>query len=194
MSLKKDSGGFYNSGGKHKTRVNGVKTNAYAVWRGMIRICYKEEMQDKHPTYVGCYVCDEWHDFQAFAGWIESQKYGNCGYQLDKDILITGNKIYSPDTCCFVPRELNMLLIDSGASRGHYPQGVSLKKENGKFQAGLRVNGKTRHIGYFDCPNKAHQTYKTAKERYVKNKALEWANRIEWNVFLALMNWQLIAD
>lgn len=191
MSIKKGSGGFYNSGGKYKTRIKGVKTHSYAVWRGMIRRCYKEEMQDKHPTYIGCFVCDEWHDFQVFAEWVDNQKYGSCGYQLDKDILVSGNRVYSPEACCFIPSELNTLLIDSGASRGDYPQGVSLRKDVNKFQAGLRMGGKLRHIGYFKCPQEAHQAYKSAKERYVKNRALSWANKIDWDVFVSFMNWQL---
>lgn len=194
MSIEIGFGDFYNSGGKHKTKVNGVKTNNYVVWRGMIRRCYKAEMQEKHPTYIGCSVCEEWHDFQVFAEWVENQEYGSCGYQLDKDILVAGNKIYGPDTCCFVPRDLNMLLIDSGASRGKHPQGVSFKKDVSRFHAGLRMYGRYRHIGYYGCAEKAHQAYKSAKERYVKNRALSWANKIDWNVFVALMNWQLAED
>lgn len=191
MNTEKNSSDFYNSGGKHKTRINGVKTKNYVVWRAMIRRCYKPEMQKRHPTYIGCSICDEWQDFQVFAEWSENQKHSNCGYQLDKDILVNGNKLYSPDTCCFVPRDLNMLLIDSGASRGEHPQGVSFKKDVGRFYAGLRMYGKYKHIGYYECAEKAYQAYKEAKERHVKNVAIEWANRIEWNVFVALMNWRL---
>ena len=42
----------------------------------------------------------EWHNFQVFAKWFD-ENYME-GFQLDKDIKIEGNKIYSSGTCLFV--------------------------------------------------------------------------------------------
>lgn len=181
----------YNSQRKHKATDNGRITKAYSAWYDMIRRCYCPVLKKKIPTYDGCSVDARWHDFQDFADWFYNHPHSSLRHHLDKDIINPKNNIYSPDTCCLVPRELNNLLLDHARGRGDYPQGVSFHKPLRKYRSQVAISGKTVHLGYFDTPEKAYQVYKTAKERYVKNKALEWANRIEWNVFVALMNWSL---
>ena len=183
----------FNSKRRHKTWVGGKRTLAYAAWHSMLERCYSPRCQMKRPTYIGCTVASVWHDFQDFADWFEGHKYSNCGYQLDKDLLAPNNKIYSPKTCCFVPSELNSLLINSAAARGKYPQGVHLHKSVRKYASQLKINGHKKHLGYFDCPNEAYQAYKTAKEAHVKVMALEWRDRIAPEVFDALMKWELIS-
>lgn len=181
----------FNSRGKHKSKESGKKTDAYMAWHDMIKRCYCSKALKKNPSYIGCSVDRRWHDFQDFADWFYSHLYSSKGYELDKDLLVPDNKVYSPETCCFVPQEVNKLLLNHKAARGRFPQGVCFHKRVGKYIARLNVDGKNQHIGYFFCPNEAYQAYKQTKERYVKNKALEWANRIQWNAFLALMNWTL---
>lgn len=184
-------GKAYNSRRKYKTKIKGEHTPAYRTWRNMIKRCYCPKYQKDKPTYIDCSVAHDWHDFQDFAEWYENHEYSNIGYHLDKDLLLPNNKIYSPDRCCFVPVELNSLLTNHANARGRYPQGVSYDKRKSKFSCSVSLNAKGVLLGWFDCPDEAHQVYKETKERYVKNKALEWANRIEWNVFVALMNWTL---
>ena len=185
------SGVGFNSVGKYKTHINGIKTKSFIAWLNMIYRCYSKKTQERYPTYIGCSVADEWLDYQIFADWYESQRHSSLDYDLDKDILVANNKIYSSETCCLVPHQLNQLLVDSGSIRGEYPQGVCLFKQNGKFVAKLRINGKRQHLGYFDCPNEAYQAYKVAKEAHVKEKTLEWQDRIASDVFDALMRWSL---
>jgi len=94
--------GFEGSG-KHKPTKNKKISKEYSVWMGMMRRCYDREFQKKkQPSYIGCTVCEEWHNFQNFAEWYK-KNYPNDGekYELDKDIKVDGNKIYSPDTCIF---------------------------------------------------------------------------------------------
>tara|TARA_R110002020_G_scaffold70727_3_gene183437 strand:+ start:475 stop:1053 length:579 start_codon:yes stop_codon:yes gene_type:complete len=179
----------YNSKRKHKTKVNGKHTLAYEVWKGMLMRCYCPKYQAKKPTYKGCGVSGVWHDYQNFADWYELHDFSKSGYQLDKDILFTGNKIYSPETCCFVPHEINSLLNNNKALRGLYPQGVYFDKPMNMYRVRLNVNSQSIHLGYSDCPNEAHQIYIAAKEAYVKEKALEWQDRVADDVFQALMNW-----
>lgn len=181
----------YNSKRKHPTKNNGKPTYTYMVWYSMFQRCYCKKHLESNPTYNGCTVASEWHDFQDFADWYESQPYSEFGYQLDKDILFPNNKVYSSDTCCLVPRELNMLLADGAARRGGTPQGVTAKKPSGKYRALINIDGKQKHLGYFDCPNKAHQVYKKAKESYIRSKALEWKDRINSKVFDSLVTWSL---
>lgn len=184
----------FNSRRKHKTRINKKITGSYQAWSSMMERCYSTEYQKRNPTYIGCTVDVCFHDFQDFADWYESQEHKSLGYHLDKDLLILNNKVYSLDTCQLVPSEINTLLSDCSAARGVYPQGVCLHNQSGRYLANIRINGIKKSLGLFDCPNKAHQVYKEAKERHVKNKALEWANRIDWDVFVALMNWSLPDD
>ena len=184
-------GKAYNSRGEYGSRENGNITKAYDTWNSMVTRCYSYKYQSRQPTYIGCTVAEAWLDFQNFAKWFYGHDYSNLGYHLDKDLLIPNNKIYSPETCCFVPSSLNNLLTNRKSKRGAYPQGVCLKKATGRFSARLMVDGKKKNLGYFDCPNEAHQAYKVAKEKYVKEKALEWRDRIAPNVFDALMSWQL---
>lgn len=181
----------YNSQRHHKATSNGRPTEAYDKWHQMMQRCYSKNNQTKNPSYIGCTVAEEWHDFQAFADWFFAHKHKDSGYQLDKDLLFPENKIYSPETCCLVPRELNSLLISCTPRAGCLPRGVYFNKEHGRHKAQLMIDGKKTHLGYFDCADSAYQAYKETKERYVKNKALEWANRIEWDVFVALMNWEI---
>lgn len=192
MSMNKSTYGVgYNSRRKHKTGVDGKTTSTYRAWHNMLRRCYDQDYQEKSPTYIGCTVSEQWHDFQDFADWFHSYHCRETNYQLDKDLLIPNNKIYSPSTCCFVPRELNSILTDGAAVRGVYPQGVCFDRSAGGYSARLRINGKSKYLGNFECPDEAYQAYKLAKEVYVKEKAIEWRDRIDERVFNALMNWSL---
>lgn len=191
MVIKLRYGVAYNSRGRYKT---GNKDKAmYQAWQNMIERCYSssEDIRVKHPTYNECTVASEWHDYQVFADWYENDKYSKSGYRLDKDILVKNNKIYSPKNCCLVPSEINNLLLDSEAARSNNPKGVSFNKPMGKYFASIKIRGVKTHLGYFECPNEAYAAYKLAKECYVKDRALEWRDRIANEVFEALMKWSL---
>ena len=86
--------GEYNS----SSGKSGIHNTIYKTWSSMLKRCYS----GKYKTYYDCSVCDEWKNFQNFARWYEDN-YPSDGmkYDLDKDIKIDGNKIYSPDTCIF---------------------------------------------------------------------------------------------
>ena len=86
--------------GDHKASLMGVHTKEYSLWRGMLGRCYDQNHIKAFPSYKGCSVCEEWHNFQNFADWVGANYID--GHQLDKDIKVNGNKIYSPETCLFV--------------------------------------------------------------------------------------------
>lgn len=181
----------YNSKRKHKTKLNGKPTEAYKTWYSMLQRCYCPKRLKRNPSYIGCSVSREWHDFQDFADWYESHDYSYDDYQLDKDILHSDNKVYSPEACCFVPRSLNMLLATKHVQEGGTPQGVSFTKQTGRYRSVMNIDGVELHLGYYDCPHEAHLVYKKAKEVHIKNKAREWRDRISSDVFNALMSWKL---
>lgn len=148
-----------------------VRCKYYQTWRGMLERCYDSKYQTKEPTYTGCTVCEEWLTFSNFKKWMETQDWvGKC---LDKDILIQGNKIYSPDTCIFVSSSINNLFTKSDAARGKYKIGVSFKKENDKFLAQCNINGKPKYLGLFLTEEEAYKTYKIFKTAHIRTLALE---------------------
>lgn len=183
----------YNSKSKYMAYKNGKKLRMYDVWKDMLRRCYCTKSQEKNPTYISCSVDESWHDYQAFAEWYCGHEFSGLGYQLDKDVLLADNKVYSPENCCFLPKDLNVMLTDSRAARGEYPQGVHLRNDNHKYRAYVSIDGKRKNLGQFDTPEQAYQVYRIAKEAYVKEKALKWKGRVADNVFNALMKWELSA-
>ncbi len=173
--------------GDYKSIINGKKTRVYHAWASMLQRCYDPKFIAKKPTYQGCIVCKEWHNFQVFAEWFTSQVNYDKGYQLDKDLLIDGNKIYSPNTCVLAPVEINSLLTDCESARGDYPVGVSLHKKDKKFYSSICIDGKKKHLGSFDTAEQASEAYQTAKKANIKRMALEWQDRIDEKLFNALM-------
>ena len=177
--------------GKYKSRVNGVQTKEYKLWGAMLQRCYSVVEIEKHNTYIGCEVSENFKNFQYFAEWCQHQVGFNVeGYQLDKDILIKLNKLYSEDNCVFVPKELNKFLTKRNACRGDYPIGVSFHKHSGKFMSGLNKNTKrVVNLGYFNTVEEAFQSYKSAKESYAKELAAQYDGKVDARVIEALNNY-----
>jgi hypothetical protein len=140
----------------------------YRTWTGMLKRGYSEKFKLSKPAYKDVTVCEQWHLFSNFKMWMEKQDWE--GNQLDKDLIIQGNKIYSPDACVFVSGQVNNFLVDCGASRGEYKIGVYWNKRGGKFRALCRnpFRGKQEHLGYFTDEQEAHITW--------LDKKLEHAN------------------
>lgn len=123
------------------------------------------------PAYESCQVCESWFKFSNFRVWMCEQDWE--GKELDKDILGDG-KLYSPETCCFVPKWLNSLLLTRRNFRGPWPLGVHMDKASGSFQARLSVDGVRKCIGRFTSPEDASRAYQQAKTEYVTEKMLDY--------------------
>ena len=175
--------GFYDSKKDYKI---------YKRWNGSLERCYSAERQKRQPTYIDVTVCEEWHNFQNFAKWHEENwKEYMVGWDLDKDILLKSNKIYSPKTCCFVPKQINSLFVKNNINRGEYPIGVSLSSKENKFSSFIRKDNKTIFLGYFDTPEEAFQAYKIAKESYIKEVADKWRGQITEQTYEAMYNYKV---
>ena len=180
----------YMGEGKYKTRdKTGKKSKVFQTWAGMMERGYCQKFKNKYPTYSDCSVHPDWHNFQVFAEWYVNHKFFGLGYELDKDIIVKGNTIYSADTCTLVPRDINSLFGNKRSSRGDYPQGVNLHKATGKFRASLSCNNKNKHLGEFTTPEEASAVYVEAKEAHVREVGMKWEGRIEPRAFEALMKW-----
>jgi hypothetical protein len=178
--------------GEYVSKIKGKHTATYIKWRGAIERCYSPNYYIKRPSYKGCSVAEEWHNFQVFAKWFEKNYNPKVmeGWHLDKDILVKGNKVYSPETCCFVPSEVNALLIKNKGIRGDLPIGIERKK-SGKFLALCSKGKLNERIGLFNTPEEAFNAYKIAKEAYIKEVADKWKDQIDPKVYQALINYKV---
>lgn len=161
----------------------------YSHWKGILNRCFNENLHKKYTTYDDCEVCSEWLLLSNFKKWFDENYIE--GYQLDKDILVKGNKLYSPQTCCFVPRNINTLLTKSNSSRGKCLIGVTFNKSKGKYEAHVNINGKTRHFGGFTNEYDAFIKYKNEKEKEIVRIANEYKDRINENVYNSLINYKV---
>jgi hypothetical protein len=137
----------------------------YRVWKSMLVRCYDKNFHHK-VTYAESYVVPEWLRLSNFEKWMEQQDWK--GKELDKDILFQGNKIYGPETCVFIPHDLNVFLIDSAGARGEYPIGVSFHKNSGQLQVdcGNPFTRKREYLGLFKDVQEAHLTWKAKKHQH----------------------------
>ena len=179
---------------------NGEKLDSYNCWRKMLERCYSAKYQKKHSTYIDCRVCDEWLYYPNFKKWYDKNYYkiDNKTPNLDKDILVKGNKIYSPDTCIFAPNFINTLFTKCQKNRGELPIGVSYDKTSKKYRARLNVfkDGKStlKHLGCFNTVNEAFEAYKKAKEDYVKEVADEYKDKIPVKLYEAMYSYEVSID
>ena len=173
--------------GDFRCSLDSIVTQEYAKWHHMIHRCYDAKFHEKNPTYKDCMVCDDWHNFQNFAEWYTKQKGYDENYELDKDLLIEGNKIYSPETCVLSPHEINKIMNKKELLPKGCPLGVSFSNSKNKFSASVRVNGNSVHLGYFDNQFEAESVYIRAKKEYLRQKAFEWESRIDRKLFDALL-------
>jgi hypothetical protein len=142
-----------------------IKCEYYARWHNMLQRCYDKKFLARNKTYQGCTVCDEWLIFSNFKSWMEQQDW-KCKF-LDKDIIIDGNKIYSPSTSRFVCRITNNFYLDTKAARGSLLIGACLHKRDNKYYAYCRnpFTKRLEHLGVYSTELEAHQAWKARKSQ-----------------------------
>ena len=100
--------------------------------------------------------------------------------------------MYSEDSCVFIPKEINTLLTKRESMRGEHLIGVCWNKTNKAFRAMVSKNkGKQEHLGYFKTEIEAFNTYKQAKESFVKEQAEKYKSQIDPRAYNALMNYEV---
>ena len=179
----------YNTGyigeGIYKPSLNGKNTKVYQVWVDMLERCYHTPCQLRQPTYIGCTVVEEWHNFQNFAQWFTDNYIEK--YQLDKDLLFSGNKVYSPLTCCFIPQEINLVIVKKLVK--DLPAGITLHQN--KYRARVREFSKEVYLGSFNTIEEAFKAYKKAKETHLKVLANKYKLTITEPCYVALCNYKI---
>ena len=185
--------------GRYSCSKDSKAVKCYEAWCNMLQRCYDEKYHEKELTYKNCAVDNNWLNFQNFAKWYYDNYYEIEGERmhLDKDILVKGNKIYSSDTCIFVPERINSLFTKSNKCRGEYPIGVYYDKQTGKFRAQCRVydlkerKGKTINLKRHNTPEEAFYAYKEFKENYIKEVADYYKDKIPQKLYNAMYQYKV---
>lgn len=136
-----------------------MRYKPYQTWIDILKRVSTEEYVIKHPTYVGCSISKDWLYLSNFLEFF--LKNYKEGYVIDKDILFRGNKLYSKETCIFVPQHINKS-IQGCYKRGEYPLGVN--KVYNKYRASISDGGiRSNYLGLFITKEEAHQAWQKAK-------------------------------
>jgi hypothetical protein len=180
-------------------KVGGKLTREYALWSNMLNRCYSSSYHKLRPTYTGCSMSEAFKHFSYFHRWVNSQigfqsMEGGGAWALDKDLLVKGNKLYSEDTCVFVPQSINLLLIKRDADRGVSPIGVCWSEKHGCYRASCRVGGLKQHIGLYQTAEAAFSAYKLVKENEIKKRAKDYHHLLDQRVFEALLKYEVEID
>ena len=166
----------------------------YKLWLGILERCYDAKSLESNPAYNGCSISKSWKLFSNFQRDIKTMqgfdKAKDFGWHLDKDILIKGNRVYSKETCCFVPMVINNLMRISQRKRTGIASGL-IKTQSNKFKSEIWCGGVFKYLGTFNTEEKAFSVYKKAKEQYIKEVANKWKDQIDQRVYEALMNYQV---
>ena len=163
----------------------------------MLKRCYSGEYQKKEPTYKDCTVCKEWLNYSNFKKWYDDNYYEIDGEQmaLDKDILVKGNKLYSPETCVFVSSRINNLFTKNNSKRSKYYIGVNYRPEINSSNPYCASCGNTKgdqiYLGYFKTPEEAFYAYKEFKEKYIKQIADEYKPYIPQKLYDAMYRYEI---
>lgn len=159
--------GFFGSGiYSHKDNKD-----VYNCWSDMLRRCYCPKRQEVRPTYKGCTVCEEWHNFQNFAEWYyQNLPDKENKYQIDKDIKFSGNKLYSPDTCLLVTGVQNNV-------KAHEKSYTLEHKEDGLVEVTnlknfCKTKGLSESVMYMLVNKRwgSHRGYKLYENKNIKSK------------------------
>ena len=169
------SGVGYFGVGEYVSSTNRNHELYYTCWINMIKRCYDKTNRKLYNSYKNVTVCEEWHNFQVFAKWYEEnypQHIEGILFELDKDFLQIGieNKVYSPETCIFLPTSINSFLC----SVSNKIEGVHYHKYNNTFIAQIyNYNRDNRYLGSFDTYEEAKSIYINEKIKDVNNMKLE---------------------
>lgn len=184
-------------GNKYPSKKNGKQLKEYVTWRSMLERCFDYKYKTKRPTYRNVVCCDEWLLYEKFYEWLHEQEnfdkwLNGTGWAVDKDILVKGNKIYSPDACCLVPNNVNALFIGRANENKDLPIGVT--KTCGLFRAkrSNQITGK-EYYSLHRTPEEAFMAYKSYKESLIKQVAEQEykAGNITNKCYNAMINYEV---
>jgi len=172
--------------GDNTMKVKGIRSKSYQIWHCMLQRCYDNKTQEKRPTYKNIVVCEEWHNYQNFTKWFK-ENYVE-GWHLDKDLLLTGAGMYSPNTCVFIPQALNNFLTNNQTDNTSGYTGVSWRKGKGKWLAHIssRLEGRQICLGSFNTKEEAAKAYNERRKVYAEEWKQTMAGKLSMQALEAI--------
>lgn len=187
--IKSVRGVGYCSDSTLTARVGGNITECYQKWVSMLTRAYCPKYQKRFPTYTGVEVCKDWLDFKNFKSWFDNYKYRSMGWELDKDLVGDGT-LYSPETCCFLPKHLNYLLLE-GQGKSVYkelPKGVTFHKRVNRYYVQCSLgNGSYKRV-YCDTVEDALDAYNQIKVSVIQDCVSNYSSDLDPRVIETLSN------
>lgn len=179
-------------GVKYPSRINNKQTKEYITWSNMLKRCFDDKYKKKNLTYKNVSCCDKWLIYENFYEWLHSQEnfdkwLNGSGWDLDKDILVKGNKVYSPETCCLVPNNVNKLFAKCNIS-GSYK-----RKDRYEVYCNNPFLNKMEYLGVYSSKKESSYAYKSYKEKIIKQVAqIEYSKgNITKGCYEAMMNYEI---
>lgn len=157
----------------------------FFIWRDMIRRTSQGDRKNSR-AYQDVSVCDEWHDFENFSKWYVGYQGKKEGFQLDKDLLGKGARIYSPDTCCFLPTSINKMLVSRRSDSKCHP---GVYRQRDRFLARVRHKGSQINVGSFSSAEEAYAAYLKKKVEILQLEAVRFMSVLPSHVLQALMDY-----
>lgn len=167
---------------------NGKKLRSWNIWHDILGRCYlPTHKRYKDYGAKGITICEEWKCFEIFKQWYDFNYYELEGeaVDLDKDILSKGTKIYSPQTCIFVPRKINSLFRSKPKNDG-LPKGIY--KDYKKYRVKIKINGKSKELGGYNTLQEAQKVYLEAKQKLFIDLVEQYKNEIPDYIYNILIN------
>lgn len=178
--------------GPYKSKNGNVSDEAYNRWKNMLARCYDGATKIKLAAYEGCTVHPHWHNFQNYAEWFYKNPFYTFGWNVDKDLLIFGNREYGPHTCVLLPPAINSALQMRGDKADGLPHGVKVNSScSHLFEASSSVFDKKHYIGLYPTVEEAYAAYKSFRENHVKSLVLNYQGKIDPVVYEKLMNFKV---
>ena len=178
-------------GDKYTLKEGGVTKREYKLWSGMLYRCYDECYKARFPTYNDCEVSEYFKRYDNFHEWCNTQKgFTEDGWHLDKDLIVSGNKVYSENNCVFLPEIVNLAIVKPKKSRD-LPTGVSKAYKSRKFAARIGQYGSIKYLGAFYEIEDAYNTYKDAKKVYITELADKYKHLLDERAYDALINYKV---
>ena len=151
----------------------------YEIWHSILQRTVDEKYKSLHKAYKDASICNEWLLLSNFKVWFDEHYVE--GYFIDKDLLGLKSKVYSPDTCCFLPAEISSA-ITRGKFERELPIGVMRYKN--RFKAVCRL----KYLGIFNTVKEARSAYLEEKKKHITELANKWKDKIEPRAYNALIN------
>ena len=169
--------------------INGKKVarKEYQLWSSMLNRCYNPYMLNEKTAYIDCHVDEFFHSYTNFYDWCQDQVgFDFQHYHIDKDLLSNNGKIYSPETCLFLPRQIN-IAIKPHAEGVDAPSAPKTKI----FHITITRHGITKSLGWFKTRKGSYAAYILAKKEYLKELASLYRNCIDKRAYDALISFDI---